>query len=89
MSKESLREAIEHLQGELASGKPLSGEDRSRLEGVLSEVADVLESSPGSEPSESGIVDDLRDFSERFEESHPELALLVGRVMDALSQLGF
>ena len=53
MPCESLREAIEHLQGELNSGEPLSSEERARLERVLSDVSRILSSE--REESESGI----------------------------------
>jgi hypothetical protein len=88
MPRDSLRKAIEHLRGELASGQPLSSEERSHLDRVLSEVAGILE--PESDDSGPGedFVDELRDFTERFEKSHPEVALILGRIMDSLSQLG-
>jgi hypothetical protein len=88
MPRDSLRQAIEHLRGELASGEPLSKEERSRLDRVLGEVAGILE--PESDDSGPGedFIDELRDFTERFEKSHPEVALILGRIMDSLSQLG-
>jgi hypothetical protein len=92
MPKNSLREAIDHLRGELASGDPLSPEERQRLDRVLVEVSGMIDPEPSepSEPKEDGaFVDELRGFAERFEESHPELAVIVGRIMDSLSQLGF
>ena len=89
MPRDSLRKAITHLRGELASGEPLSAEERSRLDRVLTEVAGIIdtESDESARDGET-VVDELRDFTERFEESHPELALIMGRIMDALSQLG-
>jgi hypothetical protein len=88
MPRDSLREAIDHLRGELASGEPLSAEERAQLDRVLGEVAGILEpDSAESEPGD-GVIDELRDFTDRFEESHPELSLILGRIMDSLSQLG-
>ena len=93
MPRESLREAIEHLKGELASGDPLSAEERARLERVLGEVSTLVEPDSGesgsSSEDENAAVVELRDFTDRFEESHPELAIVLGRIMDSLSQLGF
>lgn len=89
MTRETLRDAIEHLKGELASGEPLSSEDRARLNRVLDEASQVIDPDVPDPESEESLSDELRDFVEGFEESHPKLAIIVGRVMDSLSQLGF
>ncbi|MBW1883245.1 MAG: DUF4404 family protein [Deltaproteobacteria bacterium] len=86
--KDQLREFIHHLRDELAGGEPLSSEDRARLEGVLGEVSELLESEAGESSTGSEHFDELREFAERFEESHPKVALVLGRIADALSQLG-
>jgi len=89
MPKDSLREAIDHLRGELASGEPLSPEERVRLERVLGEVSGILEPEPSETTVGRAFVDELRGFADGFEESHPELAVILGRIVDSLSQLGF
>jgi hypothetical protein len=89
MPRESLRTAIEHLRGELASGEPLSSEDRARLDRVLDEASQVIDPDVADPESEESLSDELREFVEHFEESHPKLAIIVGRVVDSLSQLGF
>jgi hypothetical protein len=89
MARESLREAIEHLRGELASGDPLSSEDRSRLDRVLSEASRVIDPDAPDPEAEESLSEEFRDFVEGFEESHPKLAIVLGRVVDSLSQLGF
>ena len=61
MPKESLREAITHLQGELTSGEPLSPDERARLERVLGEVAGVLDEDDDDSRPETSTVDELRD----------------------------
>lgn len=86
MPRESLREAIDHLRGELASGEPLSSEERQQLDRVLAEVARIL--GPEDDESDGDFLDELRDYRERFEESNPKVALILGRIMDSLSQLG-
>jgi Domain of unknown function (DUF4404) len=89
MPRETLRTAIDHLRGELSSGEPLSGEDRARLDRVLGEVSQIIDPDVADPESEGNLSDEVREFVERFEESHPKLALVLGRVMDSLSQLGF
>jgi hypothetical protein len=85
--RDQLREFIHHLRDELAGGEPLSKQDRARLEGVLGEVSELLESE--AKPSTgSELFEEIREFAERFEESHPAMALVLGRIADSLSQLG-
>jgi hypothetical protein len=85
--RDQLREFIHHLRDELAGGEPLSKQDRARLEGVLGEVSELLESE--AKPSTgSELFEELREFAERFEESHPAMAIVLGRIADSLSQLG-
>jgi hypothetical protein len=86
--RDQLRDSIRHLRDELASGEPLSGEERTRLEGVLGEVSGILDSEADEPSIASEFFDDLHEFAERFEESHPKLALVLGRIADSLSQLG-
>lgn len=90
--QKQLRESIEHLRDELASGDPLSPEDRALLENVLGQVSnavDVAEAEPEEDSSfAEELFDDLREIGDRFEETHPNLALVIGRIANALSQLG-
>ncbi len=86
--REQLREFIHHLRDELAGGEPLSSEDRARLEGVLGEVSAILESEAAESSIGGELFDELREFADRFEESHPAMALVLGRIADSLSRLG-
>ncbi len=86
--KEQLRESIRHLQEELASGHPLSAEDRTRLERVLAEVTGMIEAEAHDESRVEEFFEEVREASDRFEDSHPNLALVLGRIADALSRLG-
>lgn len=101
MPRQQLRESIRHLREELASGDPLSRDERERLERVLGEVSNVLAGegagegagepaeSDESEESWSGLdLDDLSSLVDRFEDTHPNLSVVLGRIADALSQLG-
>jgi len=88
MPRDQLRESIAHLQEELSGGEPLSPDDRARLESVLGEVSGILESDDSGEPNSTGIFDELPSLVERFETTHPKLAVVLGRIADSLSQLG-
>jgi hypothetical protein len=86
--RDQLRESIHHLQEELSSGEPLSSEDRRQLETVLGEVSGILDSTDSDESGRGGSFDDLPTLVERFETTHPKLAVVLGRIADSLSQLG-
>ena len=86
--RDQLRESIQHLQDELSGGEPLSKEDRSRLETVLGEVSGILDSEDAEASAEGKSLGDLPTLVERFESTHPKLAVVLGRIADSLSQLG-
>ena len=88
MPRDQLRNSIKHLREELADGDPLSAEERAQLESVLGEVAALLETAGDEAPSEDGIFGELPSLVERFESTHPKLAVVLGRIADSLSQLG-
>lgn len=86
--RNQLRESIQHLQDELTSGEPLSNEDRAELETVLGEVTEILDSEKSEASSEGRSFSELPTLVERFESTHPKLAVVLGRIADSLSQLG-
>ncbi len=85
---EQLEESVAHLRAELAEGKPLSEADRQVLDRTLADVAQMLDEEQ-DDPTFGGVIyDELRELSVRLEEVHPNLSVVVGRIVDALSQLG-
>jgi hypothetical protein len=86
--RDQLRVSIQHLQEELSTGEPLSSEDRLQLETVLGEVSEILDSEDSSTSAEGKSFGDLPTLVERFESTHPKLAVALGRIADSLSQLG-
>ncbi|MBW2373943.1 MAG: DUF4404 family protein, partial [Deltaproteobacteria bacterium] len=50
------------------------------------ELEGTLEGTPSDE--ESSLADRLSELAQGFEESHPTLSETVGRVVDALANLG-
>ena len=87
MPRDQLRESIRHLREELSSGEPLSGDERQRLESVLGEVSTMLATDESDEAEESWTGLDL-SLVDRFEDTHPNLSVVLGRIADALSRLG-
>ena len=87
--EKQLREHLEELHSQLASTEAVDDRSRELLGEILGEIQTLLDRAgegPNDEPE--GLVDRLREATRNFEESHPTLAAAVGRVVDALSNLG-
>ena len=89
-----LKERVDALHQQLSGTDELDAADRASLEALLADVARVLErddeahDEAESAETDESLVDQLREAAESFEEKHPSLTELVGRVADALSRLG-
>jgi len=89
-----LRERVDALHQQLSGTESLDAADRASLESLLADVARLLERDDeardegASAETHESLVDQLREAAESFEEQHPSLTELVGRVADALSRLG-
>lgn len=96
VSKEKIEELLRQLHNELAEADDVDADLSEKLRGTATEIQTALarqQSLPevlgDSDDAESpGVIDQLRDAAERFEDSHPTLTNTVGRIADALSQLG-
>jgi len=89
MEKDQLREDLERLHQELARSKTVDAAARGLLIDVLHDIEAVLErSEPGTGEESEPLIDRLRGTTSHFEESHPTLTELVGRIADVLSRLG-
>lgn len=86
--RHTLEDSIDHLRGELAEGEPLSAEDRALLDRTLSEVAERLADDDDDFSITESLDEELQKLSARIEQTHPNLSLIVGRILDSLSQLG-
>jgi len=87
MSEEhaALRETLSRLHEQIA-GHDLDEQERALLRDALQELEGTLEGTPSEE--ESSLGDRLSELAQEFEESHPTLSETVGRVVDALANLG-
>jgi hypothetical protein len=89
VSESQLREHLERLHTELEETDSVDDEARRLLVEVMQDIRAVLDRSD-DEPASSNpsLADRLAEATQRFEESHPTLAAMVGRVADTLSNLG-
>ena len=84
-----LRERLDELHGELSQTKSVDAESREALVDLLDDIRELLERDDEgtSEPRDS-LSQRLSATTHDFEESHPKLAEALGRVVDALANLG-
>lgn len=89
--RERLRETLAELEAELRESGPLDAELRERLERAIADARQALARAERERPGPDdhhGLIDHLTDSMRRFEADHPKLSVAVGRVVDALSNLG-
>ena len=82
-----LNEIINELREVLEDPEDLSEELRAELRGAAEDILEALD--PDHERELSGSLRDrLTNALERFEVSHPKITETVGRLADALSDMG-
>ncbi|REJ73639.1 MAG: DUF4404 family protein [Planctomycetota bacterium] len=90
MPQEELKKNLASLHEELARSPSVDPELRVLLARLAEDIDDVLHpAAPPPETTENdSLVDRVKHAAEHFEESHPQLAALIGRMAESLSQLG-
>ena len=84
----SLPEILAELREALDSGdEPLDSSLRDELRQTAAEIDEALGAS-GAGPVSDTLRGRVTAALERFEDSHPRLTGIVGRIADALSDLG-
>jgi uncharacterized coiled-coil DUF342 family protein len=89
MKKQKLHKTIKELRAELEKTQPADDHVRGHIQRLLLEI-DALTDETGEIPSQryQQFLERLRESVQHFEESHLSLTLAVGRVIDALSNMG-
>ena len=85
MSPDQLRTLLEALHAELRRTDAVDERSRDLLRAVDGDIRQALERT-GEQPE--SLTERLRETLERFEGTHPQLSEAVGRVLDALVQMG-
>lgn len=87
-SPRALREVLDELHEALDASVDLDEEAREALARTAGEIRENLERDRGPEGGWQALRERLAETIERFEESHPRLTEIVGRVAESLSELG-
>ena len=82
----SLRQILDELHAALERAPEIGEQSRSALRRASEEIREALERPEEARPG--SLAEQLTAAVERFEVAHPQLTSLVGRVADALSDLG-
>ena len=84
---DKLRAALSELEAELDAVDSLDDATREQLADAAAEIAASLRRGKRSEKTQHA-EHSLQTRLDEFEASHPQLALIVGRLLDGLAQLG-
>jgi len=85
--KRKLTDILQELQESLERSPDLGEEARRALRETAADIREALDQEEPTE-REKSFTDQLNDALERFEGEHPQLTAVVGRIADALSDLG-
>jgi chromosome segregation ATPase len=84
---DKLRATLSELEAELQGLDSLDDDTREELADAAAEIAASLRRGKRS-PETRRAEDSLEGRLVEFEASHPQLAIIVGRLLDGLAQLG-
>lgn len=86
-SNQDLRDAIQELHAALEAKDDLDATERNDLTAAIDDIrAALTDDTTSSQPDTLGSR--FRTAIERFEDRHPDLTKIMGRVADALSEMG-
>jgi len=86
--REQLGKRIEELLDELEKVEPADPTARDRLAHVLRDIRTVVAESEQESDQHESLRERFDEAARHFEESHPTLTAVVGRVADSLANLG-
>jgi len=86
MEKQKIASLLDQLHEELSSAGELDDVIAAKLRGSMEEIRKTL--SEGNHPASSSMIQRLTDAVYHLPDSHPAIKDTVGRVADALSQIG-
>ena len=80
---------LKELHAELLRTGSLSEDDRKLVKQLQDDIQELLARSENvSGQGYHSLLERLRDVTQRFEVSHPELTAVIGRVAESLSNMG-
>jgi hypothetical protein len=88
MTDQSLRELLEKLHDELERIEVTDEAERERLRHLDADIRDLLRRSGEEADTDEPMLERLQDSIDHFEETHPQLTLMLSQMMTILSNAG-
>ncbi|HKP14274.1 MAG TPA: DUF4404 family protein [Blastocatellia bacterium] len=89
MDKQQLHQQLAELHAELQQVDSLDAAERETLQRLRGDIETLLAQREDATPHHyKGLAERLREDIEQLEASHPQATLLMGRVIDALANIG-
>ncbi|EIK53486.1 chromosome segregation ATPase [Stutzerimonas stutzeri TS44] len=87
MPANDLQSQLEELRSQLAQATPLTEEERASLQAIALDIEARLADDGEAEYADS-LVDGVNLAVERFEVSHPSMAITLRNIMQSLANMG-
>ncbi|HBC23426.1 MAG TPA: DUF4404 domain-containing protein [Pseudomonas sp.] len=87
MPEHDLQSQLEELRSQLAQDTPLTDEERASLQAIAQDIEARLATEGTTECNDS-LVDGVNLAVERFEVSHPGMAMTLRNIMQTLANMG-
>ena len=87
MPEHDLQSQLEELRSQLAQDTPLTDEERASLQAIAQDIEARLATEGTTEYNDS-LVDGVNLAVERFEVSHPGMAMPLRNIMQTLANMG-
>jgi hypothetical protein len=88
MTDQNLRELLEKLHDELERIEVTDEAERQRLRHLDADIRDLLRRSGAETDTDEPMLERLQDSIDHFEETHPQLTLMLSQMMTILSNAG-
>lgn len=89
MPEKELRELLSRLSSEIKNTSQVDKSSKELLDNLKIEIDDLLEREDKKiSGNHSSLLDHLKDSTEHFEASHPELTAIMNNVINFLNNLG-
>ncbi len=89
MNDQDLRSLLERLHAEIERNEPLDDQERALLQHLSADIRDLLDRSEfGAAQADQSMIDRLEESIEHYEVTHPDLTMLLGKLLAILSNAG-
>jgi hypothetical protein len=89
MDDQELRSLLEQLHAEIERSETADEKERELLTHLAVDIRELLARSEGVEnPSEPSVIERLEDAVDHFEVTHPDLTMLLSKLLETLSSAG-